>query len=490
MAEETNYPSLQGKRVSTTYGGVLHLPHSLTGTKNIVYDGKGTPTSLTIGGISQGADVSGNLTAGNITNSGNLSTTGSVSVTGNAVIGGDITLTGGGKINDVEVGAVGSSSTLIAPNNAEVGRLKIRDTASDYEIGFGNNLFTIAVKKTGSNNLFVKNNYAAADNLSPLWINKTTGEVNVASLNTGSISNNGNLINKGTVSVDGVATFNSNLTIIGSNTVGGDITMTGGGKINDIEVGAVGSTKTLVSPNNTEVGKLRVRQTSGDYEVLFGDDPTNLFSIIVKKGNGNNLYIKNNYADADIQSPLWIDKATGEVNIKNLNVTSVKTVPPPGVSVPPGQPANRNSNVIPVGMIGTFPSLIIPDGWFLCDGAFKSKTTFPELFAFLQYAYGGGADNFALPDYRELFMRGWGGNRGIDSDLNRAPGNRQEDEIRSHSHPLDKVLSWPRGSRAAVTEQNQEADPEDFNAYSTNTNSFGGSKTRPKNIAVVYCIKW
>ena len=499
----TNYPNLQGKRVSTTYGGILHLPHSLTGFKDVVYDGKGTPTSLTIGGIGQGVDISGNLSAADITSNGNLTTTGNATIGGTASIVGNINLNGGGNINDVTIGEVGSVNTLIAPNNTEVGKLKIRDTTGDYEVAFGNNLFTIAVKNGSGNNLFIKNNYTAADNLSPFWINKSTGEVNIGSLNSNSITNTGNLINRGTLTVD------SNGFVAGNFTVGGDIPMTGGGKINDIEVGAVGATKTLIAPNNTEVGKLRVRQTAGDYEVLFGDDPTNLFSIIVKKGSGNNLYIKNNYSDADNTSPLWIDKATGQVNIRNLNVSTIATVPPPGVTVPVGQPANRNSNIIPVGMIGTFPSLIIPDGWLLCNGDFKSKTIFPELFTYLQYSYGGGGDNFGLPDYRELFLRGWGGNRGIDSTANRNPGSRQNDAIINHHHILniDAIYST-RNDPPNDTVKRLQGDPDNVNTTTmknatsdindvdyisdvrTSASVETSTETRPENIAVVYCIKW
>lgn len=41
-------------------------------------------------------------------------------------------------------------------------------------------------------------------------------------------------------------------------------------------------------------------------------------------------------------------------------------------------------------------------GWMLCDGRKLHAVTYPELFATLGYAYGGGGDSFAIPDYRDV----------------------------------------------------------------------------------------
>ena len=346
MAEETNYPSLEGKRVSTTYGGVLHLPHSLVGTKNNVYDGKGTPTSLTLGGVGQGIDVTGNVII-----------TGSTDIAGNTSIGGNLSATG-------------------------------------------------------------------------------------------------------------------------------DIKLIAGGNINDLIIGNTNDANTLIVPRNTEVGKLRIRETDQDYELIFGNSSvadSNLFTIMVKKASGNNLFIKNNYADADVLSPLWINRATGEVNIRKLKVVKVTNVDDPDSPPKPPRPP-QNSNFIPTGMIAPFPTLAVPDGWFMCDGSFKDTLTFPELFEVLGYAYGGAGPNFKLPDYRELFMRGHGGRRGYDPTPARTPGSFQADDLKAHTHTYS-TYGYEKDSTSGG--DNHAGDP-----TSGTTSSAGGPETRPKNIAVAYCIKW
>ena len=87
MAEETTN-NLTGKRVSTTFRGLLHLPHSIDPTlaKQVVHDGAGTPSSLTLGGDTLGADISGPFSCNK-----------SLTVGENAIIQGDIILTNGGN---------------------------------------------------------------------------------------------------------------------------------------------------------------------------------------------------------------------------------------------------------------------------------------------------------------------------------------------------------------------------------------------------------
>lgn len=353
MAEETSYPNLAGKRVSTTFRGLLHLPHSIPNTliKQTVYDGQGTPTALTLGADTKGADISG-----------------PVSVSQNITIGSNCTIL---------------SSCIVSSD------------------------------------------------------------------------------------------------IIGS----GNITLVGGGNINDVVVLSAGSAVSVRSPNTAEVGKLRIRETIDDYELLFGNPAVsdkNLFSIIVKKDTGNNLYIKNNYGADDSTAPLWINRATGEVNIKLLKVTNIATVNDPATPVPPRPP--RNANTLPVGMISMFPALVVPDGWFMCNGVSYSKITYPELFAYLGYTYGGSGNSFNVPDYREYFLRGWGGNRGIDPTVGRTPGSIQQDEFKAHTH--DSYQGEEE------TDSTSGGDEHTHNTTLKHTTSTGGSETRPKNIAVMYCIKW
>lgn len=309
----------------------------------------------------------------------------------------------------------------------------------------------------------------------------------------------------GPISSTGSISGAANLSIIGNTTIGGDVVLTNGGNVNDVSVLASGSTVSLRAPSAAEVGKLRIRETSSDYELLFGN-PTvtdkNLFSIIVKNDSSSNLYIKNSYSDVDINAPLWINRATGEVNIKSLRVTNVKTVPPPGTSPPPGQETNYgdpNRNVLPIGMIVMFPVLGIPNGWIPCDGKSHDKRTLPELFGVIGYNYSvlKTGNLFQVPDYRGLFVRGVDYKRSDEAshtflDPNRArnlDGTVQDDEVQSHSHDLDNVVRFP--ALANSIEQEQSGPPDGrYSDYSRSTGSYGGSETRPKNVVALYCIKW
>jgi hypothetical protein len=70
-------------------------------------------------------------------------------------------------------------------------------------------------------------------------------------------------------------------------------------------------------------------------------------------------------------------------------------------------------------------------------------------------------------------------------------GTVQDDEVQSHSHDLDRVLTWPsRTGYPSVAEQHQSGNPDDYSAYMPSTSASGGLETRPKNVVALYCIKW
>jgi phage-related tail fiber protein len=93
-----------------------------------------------------------------------------------------------------------------------------------------------------------------------------------------------------------------------------------------------------------------------------------------------------------------------------------------------------------------------------------------------------------VPDLRGEFVRGWDNNKGTDPG--RALGTSQLDEIKSHTHPLVQVLTYPsRPGFAPVAEQAQSGSPDDYSAYSPTTSATGGAETRPRNIALMYIIK-
>lgn len=83
-----------------------------------------------------------------------------------------------------------------------------------------------------------------------------------------------------------------------------------------------------------------------------------------------------------------------------------------------------------------------------------------------------------LPDMRGEFARGWDDGRGIDTG--RVLGSAQAGAIEAHIHTYQRAFS-AAGASAAVAGASGEG--------SANTGSTGGTETRPRNLAVLYCIK-
>jgi microcystin-dependent protein len=310
--------------------------------------------------------------------------------------------------------------------------------------------------------------------------------------------------------VSGPLTCSGNLSANNNLIIQGDVTLSNGGSINDVSVFSSGSSISMRALSTTEVGKLRIRETFSDYELLFGN-PTvtdkNLFSIIVKNDNSSNFYIKNSYSDLDINAPLWINRSTGEVNIKVINTTKINTVPPPGSAPPPGQQQNYgdpNRNVIPVGMICMFPVLGIPNGWIACDGKKHDKRTLPELFNVIGYNYSvlKSGDDFQVPDYRGLFVRSVDYKRSDEptytfiDPLSTRPldGTVQNDAFQGHWHEFYASNGTVDPSVNSGSNGIPATPPDNLvrNAVTDGVNGTPrtSSETRPKNVVALYCIKW
>jgi microcystin-dependent protein len=137
----------------------------------------------------------------------------------------------------------------------------------------------------------------------------------------------------------------------------------------------------------------------------------------------------------------------------------------------------------PVGTIITYPVDSIPSHCLECNGAMISRETYSELFAVIGtlYGTGDGSTTFNLPDLRGEFIRGFDNGRGIDSG--RAFGSAQGDEFKSHSHPVkEHVVSYSSTGRI-LTPNNGSYTPSPNGIGAT-----GGTETRPRNIAMMFCI--
>jgi microcystin-dependent protein len=188
-----------------------------------------------------------------------------------------------------------------------------------------------------------------------------------------------------------------------------------------------------------------------------------------------------------------------------MNVSEVKT--------------NQISSI--VGTVAFFARSGAPTGWLKCNGAAISRTDYADLFDSIgtTYGTGDGSTTFNLPDLRGEFLRCWDDGRGVDkyptytgSNYGSAYSNRTLDNS-VQTHATANIwgalhLSVTRGectadyafyetNRYAMEEGGQYRNASSFyfsssrftNATADQGSAFGG-ETRPRNIALLACIKY
>lgn len=138
-----------------------------------------------------------------------------------------------------------------------------------------------------------------------------------------------------------------------------------------------------------------------------------------------------------------------------------------------------------VGAVIPFTMLTVPDGYLECNGSELSRTTYSDLFTVIgeTYGVGDGSTTFKIPDLRGEFIRGFDNGRGVDSG--RGIGSNQDDDFKNHSHGMGSRLNsvqWSGGSHNTLYQVNT--------ASTQQSRSVGGTETRPRNIAMMYCIKY
>jgi phage-related tail fiber protein len=141
--------------------------------------------------------------------------------------------------------------------------------------------------------------------------------------------------------------------------------------------------------------------------------------------------------------------------------------------------ASRSADLKP-GTTAFFAMSTAPAGWLKANGAAVSRTDYADLFAAIgtTYGSGNGSTTFNLPDLRGEFPRGLDDGRGVDTG--RSIGSAQESALGSHAHSLGYVSGLLGGGGFGAFQQ----------GTGTNTTASGGAETRPRNVALLACIKF
>lgn len=143
---------------------------------------------------------------------------------------------------------------------------------------------------------------------------------------------------------------------------------------------------------------------------------------------------------------------------------------------------------VPSGAMMYFAMDKAPQGWLAANGDLLEIALYPALFKAIGHTYTPiGAippeGYFCLPDLRGEFIRGVDNGRGVDP--NRTIGSWQYDELRSHTHRLraGNYLISIHDVPGRVTR------PDFAISYENLMEATGGNETRPRNIAMLACIK-
>jgi phage-related tail fiber protein len=207
--------------------------------------------------------------------------------------------------------------------------------------------------------------------------------------------------------------------------------------------------------------------------------------VVTKASGGNEARPRN-------ITVMWCIKAwNAPVNQGNIDVAAlVKEV-------------SRLGSAVPVGAVMAFPTGIVPPGFLELDGSVQSIATYPDLAAYLGTVYNKGnegAGNFRLPESRGEFLRGWDHGRGVDGG--RPIGSWQKGSLQSFDPSnVSPAVSglWHNTASDAGLQDAHGLDPHNTTDYGVSNAVFTAGNTpvsagalgvmRPRNLAVMWCIK-
>ena len=254
------------------------------------------------------------------------------------------------------------------------------------------------------------------------------------------------------------------------------------------------------------------RNLSGDYSLPAGSVATSNTTISSAAYNAVNNDLA---SDANTARPIKYGGTGGgdaDTALTNLGFTATGKAISKATS--PTDAQNISGAQLPAGAIQHFVLLNAPTGWLKANGQAVSRTTYAALFAAIGTSFGAGdgATTFNVPDFRGEFIRAWDDGRGVDAS--RAMGSAQPAAMLDHTHTVSGVTSTDPGhTHGAIVAsggggtttltttpgaptpnggviQSGGAHSHTFSAVSGTGSAGGGPETRPRNVALLVCIKY
>ena len=153
---------------------------------------------------------------------------------------------------------------------------------------------------------------------------------------------------------------------------------------------------------------------------------------------------------------------------------------------------------VPAGTVIYHAANTPPTDFIKANGAAISRTTYSDLFTSIgtTFGVGDGSTTFNVPDLRGEFLRGWDDSRGIDSG--RAFGSAQTDAMQGHRHNTTLDGNYFKNDGILGPGSNGWSDQPSGGQTKTGDPTTDGSngtprtaaETRPRNIALLACIKY
>jgi len=164
---------------------------------------------------------------------------------------------------------------------------------------------------------------------------------------------------------------------------------------------------------------------------------------------------------------------------------------------------------VPTGAVFYFAANTAPTGFLKANGAAVSRTTYAALFAITGTTYGSGdgSTTFNVPDLRGEFIRGWDDARGVDASrafgsaqsyatakpqtttATRLLGDGTTTTFSAASNP--SAIGFARASKSGESVTSGTIDSLDSGTEVDVINAVtGDAETRPRNVALLACIKF